>query len=187
VKQGVVALDYDGTIAEQGILHAAVRAAILRAREHHITLLLVTGRILDELRRVAGNLHVVDAIVAENGAVLAFPATGYSQILATAPAPTFLADLDRREVPAKHGQVVIEADTEHAAAILAVIQEQELPFTLLFNRDRVMVLPQAINKATGLRALRRTLRRSEHNAVGVGDAENDHALLESCEIGAAVA
>jgi hydroxymethylpyrimidine pyrophosphatase-like HAD family hydrolase len=46
-----------------------------------------------------------------------------------------------------------------------------------------MVLPQTVNKATGLRKLPRTLRRSEHNTIGMGDAENDHALLETCEIG----
>lgn len=187
MKLGVVALDYDGTIADHGALDPAVRAAILRARERDITVVLVTGRILDELRRVAGDLRFVDAVVAENGAVLAFPATGYSQILMTPPPPAFLAELGRRKVPAKQGQVVVEADAEHAPAILGVIQEHQLPLTLLFNRDRVMVLPQAVNKATGLRELLRMLRRSEHDAIGVGNAENDHALLEAIEIGAAVA
>ena len=49
-----------------------------------------------------------------------------------------------------------------------------------------MVLPQGVSKATGLHAALRLLRRSEHNAVGVGDAENDHALLGACELGVAV-
>src|SRR5438477_323302 len=40
--------------------------------------------------------------------------------------------------------------------------------------------------ATGLRALLRALRLSEHNALAIGDAENDHTLLEACEIGVAV-
>jgi hydroxymethylpyrimidine pyrophosphatase-like HAD family hydrolase len=115
--------------------------------------------------------------------VLAFPATGYSRVFGTPPPPTLLDDLRHRGVRAKLAQVVIEADTEHAPTILTLIQEQQLPPTLLFNRDRLMVLPQAVNKATGLRELLRTLRRSEHNTVGVGDAENDHALLETCEIG----
>jgi hypothetical protein len=50
----------------------------------------------------------------------------------------------------------------------------------------MMVLPQAISKATGLRHALRTLRLSEHNAIAIGDAENDHQLLEACEIGLAV-
>jgi HAD superfamily hydrolase (TIGR01484 family) len=85
VKLGVVALDYDGTIAEHGALHPAVRTAIAGARERDIAVVLVTGRILEELRQVAGDLRLVDAVVAENGAVLAFPATGYSRVLGTPP------------------------------------------------------------------------------------------------------
>jgi hypothetical protein len=57
---------------------------------------------------------------------------------------------------------------------------------LVFNRGRVMVLPQGINKATGLREALNTLRLSLHNCIGIGDAENDFALLEACEIGVAV-
>ena len=57
---------------------------------------------------------------------------------------------------------------------------------LAFNRGRVMVLPQGINKATGLREVLNTIRLSLHNCIGIGDAENDHALLEACEIGVAV-
>jgi hypothetical protein len=49
-----------------------------------------------------------------------------------------------------------------------------------------MVLPQAISKATGLRHALRAMRLSEHNALAIGDAENDHQLLEACEVGMAV-
>ncbi len=45
-----------------------------------ITVLLVTGRILDELRRVAGDLHFVDGVVAENGAVVHFPDSGHTSV-----------------------------------------------------------------------------------------------------------
>jgi len=38
----------------------------------------------------------------------------------------------------------------------------------------------------GLRAALRELRLSAHNAVAIGDAENDHALLGACEVGVAV-
>ena len=83
MKLGVVALDYDGTIAVHGALDPAVRAAILRARERDITVVLVTGRILDELRGVAGDHRFGDDGVAENGAVLAFPATCWTPGIAS--------------------------------------------------------------------------------------------------------
>jgi hydroxymethylpyrimidine pyrophosphatase-like HAD family hydrolase len=70
--------------------------------------------------------------------------------------------------------------------ILEVIRYLELPLVLLFNRGRLMVLLQGISKAMGLHEALRTLRLSSHNAIAIGDGENDHDLLAACEIGAAV-
>ena len=69
--------------------------------------------------------------------------------------------------------------------ILSVIREMELPLLLLFNRGRLMVLPQGVCKGAGLRTALAALRLSVHNAIGIGDAENDHDLLAACEIGVA--
>ena len=63
MKLSVIALDYDGTIARGDVLDLSVRDAIAAARTHGIVVLLVTGRILDELRRVAGDLHFVDGVI----------------------------------------------------------------------------------------------------------------------------
>ena len=41
-------------------------------------MLLVMGRILEELRRVADDLHSVDGVIAENGAVVPFPDSGHT-------------------------------------------------------------------------------------------------------------
>jgi hydroxymethylpyrimidine pyrophosphatase-like HAD family hydrolase len=49
-----------------------------------------------------------------------------------------------------------------------------------------MVLPSHINKATGLAEALRRLDISPHNVVGIGDAENDHAFLDSCNVAVAV-
>jgi hypothetical protein len=50
-----------------------------------------------------------------------------------------------------------------------------------------MLLPPGVTKGTGLREALRELGISPHSTVGVGDAENDYALLETCELGVAVA
>ena len=50
-----------------------------------------------------------------------------------------------------------------------------------------MVLPHGVSKASGLQEALWRLRASVHNTIAVGNAENDHELLEVCEIGAAVA
>ena len=186
MKFSVLALDYDGTIAREAGLDPDVRAAIADVRAQGITVVLVSGRILSDLERVAGDLGFVDAVVAENGAVLCFP-NGHARLLGPPPPEVFLAELRRRGITFSAGQCIVEAEAASAQSILAVIRKLELPLVLLFNRSRLMVLSQSISKATGLRAALTALRLSVHNAIGIGDAENDHDLLTACELGVAVA
>jgi hydroxymethylpyrimidine pyrophosphatase-like HAD family hydrolase len=187
VRFSVLALDYDGTIATDGALDPEVRHAIADVRARGITVILVTGRILDDLRRLVGDLRFVDAVVAENGAIITFPESGRSSALAS-PVPVALVDaLRAQRVPIAVGQSVIDADASSAATILAAVQALELPQVLIFNRGRLMVLPTGVNKAMGLREALRTLRLSPHNTIAIGDAENDHDLLDACELGVAVA
>jgi hydroxymethylpyrimidine pyrophosphatase-like HAD family hydrolase len=185
MKFSVLALDYDGTIASDGLLDPEVRTAIAEVRSHGIAVVLVTGRILEELRQMAGALGFVDAVVAENGAVLAF-SSGNSRLIGHPAPPNFLEELRRRGIEFKAGQCVVETDAGSSPQVLAVIRELELPLTLVFNRGRLMMLPQAISKGTGLREALTLLRLSPHNAIAIGDAENDHDLLAVCEFGVAV-
>ena len=185
MKFSVLALDYDGTIASEGVLDPDVKAAIGEVRARGITVMLVSGRTVSDLQGVAGNLNFVDVVVAENGAVLAFP-NGHTRLIADPPNPGFLAELRRRAIDCAAGECVIEADASLAPGFLSVIRDLELPLVLVFNRSRLMVLPQAVSKGTGLRAALTALRLSAHNAIGIGDAENDHDLLTACELGVAV-
>ena len=185
MKFGVLALDYDGTIAQDGLLAPEIRPAIAEARANGIVVIIATGRILSDLRSLCGDLSFVDAVVAENGAVLAFP-NGQTRILGRLPPQGFFDELRRRGVTFRSGQCIVEAEASAAPAILAAIQEQQLPLVILFNRGRLMVLEQAISKGTGLQDALRILRLSSHNAIAIGDAENDHALLAECELAAAV-
>jgi hydroxymethylpyrimidine pyrophosphatase-like HAD family hydrolase len=185
MKFGVLALDYDGTIAQGGVLDPEVRSAIAEVRTHGIAVVIVTGRILAELEQVAGDLHFVDAVVGENGAVMWF-ANGYTRQLAHSASIQFLQELGRRGLEFKAGQCVVELDAAAAPQVLAIIRELELPLVLVFNRSSLMVLPQSVGKGAGLREALATLRLSVHNAIGIGDAENDHDLLAACEIGVAV-
>src|SRR5579883_1346041 len=106
VKLEVLALDFDGTIADHNVVAPANRAAIRRARARGIVVLIVTGRILEDLRRVAGDLRFVDAVGAESGAVVAFPENGRSEVLGT-PAPDgFIDELRRRGIPTDREECV---------------------------------------------------------------------------------
>ena len=65
-----VALDLDGTLAENGHLAGAAIAAIKASRDER-RMILVTGRIFDDLEAAFPGLwREFDALVTENGAVL---------------------------------------------------------------------------------------------------------------------
>ena len=187
MKLAVIALDYDGTIAVDGVFDPSVRGAIGTARQKGIAVVLVTGRRLDDLHRVAGDVSCFDAIVCENGAVLEFPASGRHLTVGHPAAPAFIAELHRRGIQHLAGEVVIETDAASAEAVLDVVRRLQQPLILAFNRGRLMVLPQGVAKSTGLRHALQALRLSIHNTIGIGDAENDHDLLDTCEVGVAVA
>lgn len=186
MKFSALAIDYDGTIAVDGVFDPAVREAVGDVRRRGIVVILVTGRRVADLHNAAKDLTCFDAVVGENGAVLEFPASGRHVVVGHPPNPAFLQELERRGVPFVAGESVVEADAPFAGAILDVIRSLEQPLILAFNRGRLMVLPQAVAKSTGLRQALLALRISIHNTVGIGDAENDHDLLEACEVGVAV-
>jgi hydroxymethylpyrimidine pyrophosphatase-like HAD family hydrolase len=186
VTLSVIAVDYDGTIARNDVLDPAVRVAIASARTAGITVLLVTGRTLEDLQRVAGDLHFVDGVVAENGAVLHFPDSGHTSTLAPLLPEQFVSEVKRRGIPFGLGRSLIDADVSEAPRLLDVIRTLEQPLVLIFNHGRVMVLPQGVSKATGLHAALDTLRLSARNTLAIGDAENDHELLRLAEVGIAV-
>ena len=113
----MVALDYDGTIAHNDRLDPSVLDAIAMARTLGITIVLVTGRILNELRRVAGGLHFVDAVVAENGSVVHFPDSGRVSVLAPLVPKSFVALLEQRGLQFQVGQSLIDGDANDAARL----------------------------------------------------------------------
>jgi hydroxymethylpyrimidine pyrophosphatase-like HAD family hydrolase len=82
--------------------------------------------------------------------------------------------------------VIVATRSPHEATVLDVIRELGLELQVVFNKGAVMVLPTGINKATGLRVGLEELSLSPRDAVAIGDAENDHALLAECELSAAV-
>jgi hydroxymethylpyrimidine pyrophosphatase-like HAD family hydrolase len=186
VKLSVIALDYDGTIARSDVLDPSVREAIAAARTRGITVLLVTGRTLDELQRVAGDLHFVDGVIVENGAVVHFPDSARTSRLAPLVPEALVSELQRRGIPFAAGQCLLDTDANDATRVLDVIRSLELPLVLIFNRGRAMIAPQGVSKATGLHVALETLRLSPRNTLAIGDAENDHELLRLAEIGAAV-
>lgn len=188
MRYHALAADYDGTLAHHGRIDEATWAALRKFRETGRKLVMVTGRELDELLGLLGeDADVFDRIVAENGGLIYQPATKETRILCEPPPGKFADELRRRGVErVSVGRVIVATWEPHEDTVLHVIHEMGLELQVIFNKGAVMVLPTGVNKATGLVAALDELGLSCHNVVGVGDAENDHTLLRTCECGVAV-
>ena len=182
-----LASDYDGTLAEYGVVAPSTIAALQRLKKTGRRLLLVTGREIPDLKTTFAEYGLFDLIVAENGALLFDPAANAESVLADPPPEAFVQRLKRQSVPLSAGRVIVSTFNNYKNEVLAAIQELGLELHVIFNKGSLMVLPSGVNKATGLAAALKKLGLSAHNVVGVGDAENDHAFLAACERGVAVA
>jgi HAD superfamily hydrolase (TIGR01484 family) len=182
-----LATDYDGTIATSGHLSTAATRALERLRRSGRRAVLITGRTLDELVSVCPDLTAFAVVVLENGAVLHVPSRRETRVLCQ-PVPAILArELAARGVePLIHGRAILATRRPHEIAVLESIRDLGLELQIIFNGHAVMVLASGVNKGSGLRAALRELGLSIHEAVGVGNGENDHSFLDLCECAVAV-
>jgi HAD superfamily hydrolase (TIGR01484 family) len=180
--------DYDGTLAHDGRVDRATLAGLEKLLASGRRLVMVTGRELPDLQATFPRLDLFERVVAENGALLYHPAKREEKPLAARPPDRFIERLRQRGVaPMSVGRVIVATWRPHEHAVLEAIHELGLELQVIFNKGAVMVLPAGVNKASGLAAALEEMGLSPHNAVAVGDAENDHAFLSLCEFSVAVA
>jgi hydroxymethylpyrimidine pyrophosphatase-like HAD family hydrolase len=150
-------------------------------------LILVSGRELDDLRAICPRLDLFARVVAENGGVLYRPDRGEKRLLAPPPPPAFVEAL--RKYGMHHfsvSETLVATMKPNERIALEAIRDLGLDLHVVFNGDAVMILAPGVTKATGLYAALDELDISPLNVVGVGDAENDHPLLEACGFSVAV-
>jgi hydroxymethylpyrimidine pyrophosphatase-like HAD family hydrolase len=180
--------DYDGTLAANDRIAEETGTALERLRASGRRAIMVTGRRLNDLLAVCTYPNLFDLIVAENGAVVYEPGTRKVNVLANPPSKALLKALGARSItPLEVGEVIVATIAPHRAAVQDTVWELGLEAQVIGNRGAVMVLPAGVNKASGLAYALRKLGLSRHEAVGIGDAENDHSFLAICECAVAVA
>jgi hydroxymethylpyrimidine pyrophosphatase-like HAD family hydrolase len=183
----LLACDFDGTLTETGVVDEAVTEALTRFTESGRKVVLVTGRCLDEVLTLLPRIELFERIVAENGAVCYNPSRKATHTLGERPPDELGERLEQSGVSPLHiGKVIVATLKPHETEVLRVIRELGLGHQVIFNNRAVMVLPPGVDKGSGLRHVLEELSLSRHNAVAVGDAENDHALLQCCEVAVAV-
>jgi len=175
-----LALDYDGTIASDGVVANDTIDALKRVRTSGRRVILNTGRQLDDLCRVFPHLDALDLVVAENGAIVFNPSTGHTDTRGTPPPPALIAVLRRRDVPVSVGSVIVATERRYEAVVRDAMRELAQSFYVVLNKGSLMILPNGVDKGSGLLAALATLRVAPEHTVGVGDAENDEPFLRVC-------
>ena len=183
-----LACDYDGTLASDGTVPPSTLAAIEMLAASGRKPILATGRVLDDLLEIFPENAIFERIVSDNGGVLYCPATGEVRTLVDPPPPEFIRALRRANIePLAIGRAMIATVKPHDQTVLRIIRELGLKLQVIYNKNSAMILPAGIDKGTGLLAALDDLNLSGRDAVGIGDAENDLALLSQCALGVAVA
>lgn len=173
-------VDYDRTLTTPDLRRVpqAIQA-LARARDAGKRIVVVSGRDLDFLEREVGK--VCDAIVGENGCFL-LHGGARTRLAPTLALRSALAALD---VPIEHGAAIASVDLAHAELVRTELARRRIDASLVRNRDRVMVLPRAVDKASGALAALRALGVPPERAAAAGDGENDITMLQA--VGHAIA
>jgi HAD superfamily hydrolase (TIGR01484 family) len=187
MRYHVLATDYDGTLAHDGQVDQPTLQALNKFLATGRHLVLVTGRELPELLATFPQIDLFEWVVAENGGLLYRPSTKEERLLADPPSEKLIHALQSNGVsPLSVGRVIVATWQPHETVVLETIRNLGLECQVIFNKGAVMILPAGVNKALGLTAALKEMGISAHNTIGVGDAENDHALLRMCELSVAV-
>lgn len=181
-----LAVDYDGTLTILGPPAGEVVSALKEVRAQGSATLLVSGRRLDDLLDAFPDaFSCFDVLVAENGGLLVGP-LGARRL--AQPVDDRLAQALRdRGVQVQRGEVLLACDGGDDQAVFEELRRLDLDCQLIRNRQALMVLPAGVTKASGVEAGLAELGISRHSSVAIGDAENDLAMLQHCELGVAVA
>jgi hydroxymethylpyrimidine pyrophosphatase-like HAD family hydrolase len=181
------ASDLDRTLVRVGEAPSEeARAALRRVQDLGLRTLLVSGRRRPDLDPFVRGLRYLDAVVAENGAIieapLGSPLRWEGRAVARAVRARVAAD---PRLEAEVGDVVVSVPRAATARLRHAVAG--LPVDLITNVGHTMALPRGITKGSGTaRALRQLGVRAGRYAA-IGDAENDLALLERAALSGAVA
>jgi hydroxymethylpyrimidine pyrophosphatase-like HAD family hydrolase len=182
----LLACDYDGTLATEGAIPETAMEALLEARNKGCRLALVTGRGFDELRRICPWTSLFEVVIAENGGVIYWPEREEVELRGAPPAGRFLEALNRRGLSPSPGRVVVGIAAENAGDARKLIADQSLPYHIIANKGAAMILPEGVDKASGLRDVLQRAGIPPADVIAVGDAENDLDMLQLAGLGVAV-
>lgn len=171
----VIASDYDRTLTGPDLsLRPETIRAIDRASSSGIRIVIVSGRGLRFMTRMSQMFARVDALVAENGAVIAYD--GEVKRLSHRTGEIIADALRERSVPFIKGEVISYIERGNLRRAEAAVQDMQEFARLVRNVDSGMVLPLDVDKDTGLKVALQLMGNQVDRTLVVGDGENDISL-----------
>jgi hydroxymethylpyrimidine pyrophosphatase-like HAD family hydrolase/CheY-like chemotaxis protein len=182
----VLATDLDGTLAQDGVVSPQTWDLLHHAKTFGFTLILATGRVIDNFINEGPFAELFEAIVAEDGAVVFFPRRNLVKLPFGRLSSLVVQRLEEMNIPMERGMSIVATRRPYDEAILKVLQEVNVGVTIEYNYGAVMLLPPGATKGTGLAYALQELGYSPRNLIACGDAENDCSMLEFAELAVAV-
>ena len=183
----ILVADLDGTLTRGGedLLKPEVKRALISLKDRSWTLILATGRDRRYLMGRADLKGLFDAWVAEAGLTVYLPKTGECRCLASDAWRLMVKRL--KALPfVEEKENTITFRSEYVDTVKAELMRLGIKATLRDNKGMMILLPQGIDKAVGVREALRLLG-VEGFIAAVGDSEVDLELLELADFRAVVA
>lgn len=187
MRYRVFITDFDGTLADKGRVAMATWTRLADFRREGGRVIVATGRRLDDLLEIFPLAGSLDAIVAEDGAVVTWTDSGEIHFLGDPPPAEALRWLRGRLPTAGFGQVIIAGSLEDLPVFEQWAERFGLNLRFQLNKHSLMAVPSGIDKATGVSRVLNRWGVDWNHAFGAGDAENDLPFLTRCALRATVA
>jgi hydroxymethylpyrimidine pyrophosphatase-like HAD family hydrolase len=180
------AVDLDRTLLAPGAKSFRPATQTLKTVQRMgLRVVLVSGREHSVLSEFSDRLQHVDALVAENGGVIEAPVGGRVRSIGRSTGARVRERLAAEAwTDVEYGEVVVSLPRARESDLRARLNG--LPVHLVPNVDRVMVLPEGVSKASGMRRALGALHLPSRTFAAIGDAENDIPLLRAASLSAAV-
>src|SRR5512139_335377 len=133
----VLAFDFDGTLARDGVIPPATQRALKQVQQEGCALFLVTGRRYESIDLGAVE-SLFTGIVWENGAVITRRVTGEVYMPYGYVGPHVIRALEQAGVPLEQGLAIVSTWSDYETTVWRVLSKQGGDIAVVPNKGAIM-------------------------------------------------
>lgn len=181
----IIVCDFDETLSKPGgVLPYEVITGLQVLNGKSIRMVLASGRPLGFLLESAKALKP-EAYIAENGNILYFPSQGKTIFEDGRGIVDLFKSIVNNDIEIK--ETMVEMPVKYRSFVEKRLKNNEVTACLKENKNRIMVMPQNVNKGRALREALRIMKAQRESTIGFGDGENDCEIFKEVKVKVAVA